>query len=147
MLLATAPDTLLGIRADESGQAYVEAMRSFHANPSDENWENYKFAIDIYSGKISAAVAASVESGRKVRYDKLDAGVAAGGATAAGLVDAAFAIAGMPPPFTTVGLISGALVATAVYTRKLVTGKAGRGTESLPIEGRTTGDIRIDLPG
>jgi hypothetical protein len=153
VLLTASPDKLVGIRADASGEEYIDAMKLFHKEPCDENWEDFKFAMDVYAAKICEAVTTSVETTRRVRYDRIDAGMAAGGATAAGVVDAAFAMAGMPPPFTTVGVISAALVATAVYSRKLLTGKAGRGMESLPTEGREigegrkTGDIRIDLPG
>jgi hypothetical protein len=146
MLRDASPDTLLGIRTDEPGQAYADSMKKFHDNPSGATWENFRSASNIYSRKICEAVRTDVESGRKVRYDKIDLGLPVGIGATAVTTDLVLLAAGLPPVVTVVSLVSSTLISASVPIRKLITQKANRKTTTLRPKGERTGQIRIDLP-
>jgi hypothetical protein len=145
LLRRASPDKLLGIRTDEVGRCYDQALRSFKINPSNVTWDLYKVQAEKYATAICGAVGQRVDSGLGIKYLMRENGITLGtvvvasGATVAGGI-----LTGGVLPITLSAVAGGA--ALYIPIRDFARAKQNPDTINVKVAGSKHGSIQIDLP-
>jgi hypothetical protein len=145
LLRHASPDKLLGIRTDEVGRCYDQALRSFKLDPRPVTWDLYKVQAEKYAIAICGAVGQRVDSGLGIKYLMRENGVPLGtvviasGATVAGGI-----LTGGLVPIILSAVAGGAALYLPI--RDFARAKQKPHTTGVKIAGSKHGSIQIDLP-
>jgi hypothetical protein len=144
-LRRASPDRLLGIRTDEVGSNYHQALQRFRSEPSAVTWDSYKVHVEKFAAAVCGAVGGKVQSGLEIKHIVRDNGVSLGAAVVvAGAGLAAGVVTGGLAPIILSAVVGGA----GLYTPIRDFGRTIKhsGTTDVTLTGSKYGGIQVDVP-